>query len=1124
MSVVKVFLNEKEVEAKTDETILDVARRNGISIPTLCHDGRIEPYGACRVCLVKVEGARSFVPSCSTRIIEGMKIDTESPQVREARRMSLSLLVSDHFGDCVSPCSVECPAHIDIQGYIALVACGMYTEAVKLIKEKNPMPLCIGRICPHTCETACRRNRVEEPIAINNLKRFAADRDAAGGGPWVPIKAAPINRRIAVVGSGPAGLSCAYYLSVMGYDVTVFEKEMQAGGMLRWGIPEYRLPKDILDREVSSITGLGVKIEYGCELGRDLTVKQLKEEYDAAFIGTGAGRSTSMRVSGEDLPGVRSGLEFLYRVACGEPEDISGRSVVVVGGGNTAMDAARTAVRLGASSVTVLYRRTRAQMPANEIEIEEAIEEEIRFEFLKAPVKITTKNDALCVECVRMELGEPDASGRRRPVPVDGSNHPVETDLLITAIGQRPFVPFLGEDLVTRKDTVKADNTTGVTNDGFLFAGGDCVTGAATAIEAVAGGRTAAFSIDAVLNGKNPRPREEFNIQKGALDEVPQELFSLYERRQRSVMPTVPAAERKAGFEEIEKGLSEEEARSEAARCLECGCAECFSCSLRDYSTEYGVSSGEWEGEKNITLGKDRLAAALPPIMKDENKCIKCGTCIRVCDEIWGLSIYGFVERGFKTAVSPYFGLDLDHTACDFCGGCADSCPTGALSLRPFPEKPGPFKTKSINERCTGCSLGCALEYNIYENSLVNVTAGETRCENEGWLCVRGRFGYRHLSPEHRATDFMETTGGDWTVLPETDAVEKASSMFSGSGRTGILTSTSLSNEEYAALKDLATAAGAEIFHVPYDYAESEPETLYPLSRSTETDTLLAAVPKASMADIENAPCIVLWDILPGRSYPILEMKVRHAVRNGSRLFIINSVPTRLDETAEKVFRVTSPRYGGLLDLFGILLSGGGLSQDHGKKQPDPRILYEAGLEAGSVSSFISAVRGSRGCIWVTDEYAKEVPEITAWQRLLSAADGGRQIIMNRGANPEGACRYGAVTESPSSLTRKELETFETILFYKLPVFSDLETANVVRIGFEPPRPGGGSTGGTGSSLTVFIPAYSILETGGTTVLYSGEEIYHNPVFDHDKKIDHAAGLRKIVDRVRHVRKNTSPD
>jgi formate dehydrogenase major subunit len=1127
MSTVKVFLNEKEVEAKTEETILDVARRNGISIPTLCHDGRLDPYGACRVCLVKVEGARSFVPSCSTRVTEGMKIDTESPEVHEARRMSLSLLVSDHFGDCVSPCSVECPAHIDIQGYIALVACGMYTEAVKLIKEKNPMPLSIGRICPHTCETVCRRNRVDEPIAINNLKRFAADRDAEKGGLYVPAKEPSKNRRVAVIGSGPAGLSCAYYLCVMGYDVTVFEKEKKAGGMLRWGIPEYRLPKRVLDSEVSSITGLGVKIEYGRELGRDLTIELLKDQYDAAFLGTGAGRSTSMRVYGEDLPGVISGLEFLYKVACGDPEDLSGKAVVVVGGGNTAMDAARTAVRLGASSVTVLYRRTRAQMPANEIEIEEAIEEEIRFEFLKAPVRITTKDGTLRVECVKMELGEPDSSGRRRPVPVEGSNHTVETAVLITAIGQRPFVPFLAGDLVTSKDTVNADLATGVTNDGFLFAGGDCVTGAATAIEAIAGGRTAAFSIDAVLNMKAPHLPKEFNISKGTLEEIGEELFALYERKKRAVMPTVPADVRKTGFDEIEKGLSEEEARSEAARCLECGCAECFSCSLRDYSTEYGILPDEWEGEKNITLGRDRLAAFLPSIMKDENKCIKCGTCIRVCDEIWGLSIYGFVQRGFKTEVSPYFGLDLARTACDFCGGCADSCPTGALTLRPFPKKPGPFKTERKKERCTGCSLGCELEYNVYGNSLVKVTAVETKGENDGWLCVRGRFGYRHLLPECRATDFMEIVHGDRHVLSEAEAVEKASAMLCTPGRIGILTSTSLSNEEYTAVKKLGSYSGAEIFHVPYDYAEQAPETLYPLYRNPETQTLITAVPTASMADIENADCIVLYDILPGRSYPILEMKVRHAVRGGSRLFIINSVPTRLDEAAEKVFRIHSTRHKELLELFCLLLS----SQDHSGTRLDPRILHEAGLEAGSVASFIRAVRSSSGCVWITDEYGKDTPETIAWLNLISAADCGqqirwKQIIMNRGSNPEGAYRYGASTKNGRVLTRKALETFDTLLFFKLPVFYDIETANVIRIGFAPPRQSdiravGLSTGGT---QVVFIPASSILETGGTTVLYSKEETEHIPVLEHDKKIDHMAGLRKIMERVRNVRKNTSSD
>ena len=1129
MSGIKIVLNGRDTSAEPDETILDVARRNGVFIPTLCHDGRLDPYGACRVCLVKVEGARALVPSCSTRVTDGMKVDTENPEALEARRLSLSLLISDHYGDCVSPCSLECPAHIDIQGYIALVGSRRYKEAVKLIKEKNPMPLCIGRVCPHPCETACRRNRIEEPIAINNLKRFASDYDLLSGVPYVPQKAPSKKKSVAVVGAGPAGLSCAYYLSVLGYDVTVFEKEEQPGGMLRWGIPEYRLPKRILDREIESILYLGVTFEYGQELGRDFTIEDLKRDgYCAVFIGIGAGKSTSMRIAGEDLPGVTSGLEFLYRVARGEKPDIENRKVVVVGGGNTAMDAARTSLRLGAAAgVTVLYRRTRAQMPANEIEIEEAIEEGIRFEYLRAPIKIAENNGKLSVECICMELGEPDASGRRRPVPIEGSNYSLEADVLITAIGQRPLVPAQLSDLVTSRDTLKADPSTAVTSDTYIFAGGDCVTGAATAIEAIAGGRTAAYTVDSVLSGKEVQPKPEFNISKGKLDEIPDSLYALYEKRPRASMPSLSVSKRTGGFEEIEKGLSENDAIAEALRCLECGCQEGFSCALRDGCTEYGVQPDEWSGEKNIVIGKDRLAEFLPPIMKDANKCIKCGTCIRVCDEVWGLSIYGFVKRGFETEVTPYFNLELKDTACDFCGGCADSCPTGALSLRPFSTKPGPFKSELISGRCIGCSLGCALEYNIYEGMLVKVTSkpfsdpvSKTPLgENEGSLCVRGRFSYSHLSPKQRVFEPFEISDGTKKSLKETEALKRAADMFSGSKRVGILTSTSLSNEEYKKVRELGQAAGADLFHIPYDSAERLPETLPVISRSAEVERLLGKVPRASMEDMETVPTIVLWDILPGRSYPILEMKTRAAVQHGARLFIIGRNPTRLDDIADEVFRVGVHLYSDILDFLGLCLTEESTVQQsgtrgyYGDKRADSGLLSAARLSNRKIAALLDAVRAPEGCVWVTDEYGKEERALRAWLNLLLAGKGGSKLIlMNRGANPEGAHRYGRQMPADTTVTESTLKNYETLLFYKLPVFGQTGDTVIVQIGFTPPE--------SGEGRTLFIPSSSLLETGGSVTLYSGEEAELRPMPKGDKNIDNLVTLHTIIGRIEDVRKD----
>ncbi len=381
---------------------------------------------------------RRYVPACATRVAGGMKVWTDTDDVRAVRRMALELLLSNHRGDCIAPCQTECPASVDVQGYIALIAQGQYREAAKLVKQVNPFPLSIGRVCPRPCEKECRRNAVDGPVGIDYLKRFAADWDADHENPYVPPTAPPTGKRVAMVGAGPASLTAAYYLAQKGHAVTVFEALPQAGGALRYGIPEYRLPKTVLDREIGLITALGIEIVYGKALGRDFTIADLfAQGFGAVFLGFGAVASRKMEVTGEELPGVWSGTEFLTDIALGKSVAI-GKRVAIVGGGNTAIDAARTCVRLGAEKVTVVYRRSRNEMPAWDVEVEAAEHEGVAMHFLAAPTAIEGERACGLVTCVRMELGEPDASGRRRPVVVKGSEFKVEADTVIAAIGQFP--------------------------------------------------------------------------------------------------------------------------------------------------------------------------------------------------------------------------------------------------------------------------------------------------------------------------------------------------------------------------------------------------------------------------------------------------------------------------------------------------------------------------------------------------------------------------------------------------------------------------------------------------------------------------------------------------------------
>ncbi|MBF0156549.1 MAG: FAD-dependent oxidoreductase, partial [Magnetococcales bacterium] len=464
---ITVTLNGKTLEAKPGLTIRDLAKSQGVTIPTFCHDDRLKPFASCFLCVVQVANARTLLPACSTRIAPGMVIETDSETVTHSRKVALDLLLSDHAGDCIAPCEATCPANIDIQGYIAHIANGNFAAAVRLIKERNPLPVVCGRICPHPCESQCRRGLVDEAVAINPLKRFAADYELSNG-PFVPTPGAETGKRVAIVGGGPAGLSAAYYLRLMGHAVEIFEALPHLGGMARYGIPRFRLPWDRMDREIQVILDLGVTVHHHQRLGRDFTIADLKARgFGAVLLAIGAHKAKPMRVENEDVPGVMGGVDFLRKVVLGETVEVGNR-VAVLGGGDTAMDCARVARRLGAS-VTLLYRRSQAEMPALPMEQEETHEEGVEIRYLTAPSKVLVRDGrAYALEVITMELGEPDESGRRRPVPMVDSEEVLEFDLIIPAIGQDPDMDCVAGDPAkpetTRWRTFVYDEKTMVTS------------------------------------------------------------------------------------------------------------------------------------------------------------------------------------------------------------------------------------------------------------------------------------------------------------------------------------------------------------------------------------------------------------------------------------------------------------------------------------------------------------------------------------------------------------------------------------------------------------------------------------------------------------------------------------
>ncbi len=477
----------------------------------------------------------------------------------------------------VPPCQATCPAGVHAQGYIALISQGKFKEAIELHRENNPLPLICGRVCPHPCEDECNRNELDEPIAIASLKRFVADFELEHREEKVEPFEVTSDKKIAVIGSGPAGLSVAYYLAKMGHSSTIFEALPVAGGMLAVGIPDYRLPKDILEAEIEYIEKKGVEIKLNKRLGEDFSIEDLKKSgFDAIFLGTGAHASKKLVIPGEDLKGVIPGVDFLREINLGNKVEI-GKKVAVIGGGDVAIDAVRVSHRMG-SEAFILYRRTRKEMPAHESEIEDTEEEGIEIYYLVQPVKILGKNGKVVgIECIKMKLGEPDESGRRRPVPIKGSEFKLDVDTVMPAIGQSPDISYLeGLGLkVSKRGTIIVDENTYATNLPGVFAAGDAVSGPATVVAAVGAGRRAAIAIEAYLQGE----KTEIEVEEEVVRFKDLIFGKEVDKKKRVSIPELPSSEREMNFREIVKGLSEKEAVSEARRCLNCGvCSGCHQC------------------------------------------------------------------------------------------------------------------------------------------------------------------------------------------------------------------------------------------------------------------------------------------------------------------------------------------------------------------------------------------------------------------------------------------------------------------------------------------------------------------------------------------------------------------
>jgi NADPH-dependent glutamate synthase beta subunit-like oxidoreductase/formate hydrogenlyase subunit 6/NADH:ubiquinone oxidoreductase subunit I/ferredoxin len=709
---IRIEVDGRVVEGFEGQTILEVCRDNGIEIPTLCYEPKLPGFGACRMCVVEVEGEEHPPISCSRQAEPEMVVRTQTEDVRRLRRTNLELIFSDHNAYCLPPCQNKCPSHIDIPGFLKANAEANWRESTRIFKRTIPFPSVLGRVCPAPCEEHCRRDEVDEAIAIRDSHRYAGDQVIKsmlddGVDPPLPFELQPKSgRRAAVIGSGPAGMAAAYYLLIAGHEVTVFERDPAPGGMLRYGIPQYRLPKvEVLEAEYESVTRLGGRIVCNQGLGRDFTLDDLQNQgFDAVLVAIGCYSTNTLGVPGEDAAEVLDGLEYLRTATLGLPyPDHVGKRVVVIGGGFTSMDCTRTSIRQGAAEVTLVYRRDMKDMPAAN-EVHEAIEEGVTAIFQAGPTRVVTDDagNVTGVEFIRMRPGEPDASGRRRPEPAPGTEFTIPCDRVLLAIGQGPDLSWIGPGSegpeATKQRRLKADAVTFETGRPGVFGTGDVRIGAATVVQAIAEGRRSAYAVDAYLKGldlSGIRTRQQLaEPQPEFLSIVP---FTSEQKEPRYRLKAMEPELRNRSYIEYEIPYTVEDAVAESTRCLQCTCEAIGFCDLRRLGIEYGTTLATLEPQHHQGAGyrsvtENRFTGVNHDYIRDDShafilrepsRCIDCGRCANVCAEVVGAACYDFMRIGFDTLVTTPLDMSLNDTPCVSCGRCAETCPTGALMPKP---------------------------------------------------------------------------------------------------------------------------------------------------------------------------------------------------------------------------------------------------------------------------------------------------------------------------------------------------------------------------------------------------------------------------------------------------------
>jgi formate dehydrogenase major subunit len=679
----ELLLDSEKVEVAPGTTILAAAEARGILIPTFCHLKGLHEEGRCRVCVVEVDGEADLLPACSTPVRDGMVVRTSSRRTQEVRRTCVELLLSDHLGDCVGPCVAACPAGIDIPGFIDYLARGEDEKAYALILRDMPLPGVLGRICKRPCEDACRRQLVDEPVAICHLKRFAADRVRTLAPAEPPRLAPDSGKRVAVVGAGPAGLSAAFTLAILGHRCVVFDEKPRPGGLLRYGMPAFRLPPEIVDYETERIERLGIEFRGNTRLGRDVHLDRLCQEFDAIFLALGAQKLWSLRVPGEEAEGIVSSIDFLRSMSAGPAgRELAGQKIIVVGGGDVAFDVARVARRRGATDVHLYCLETSAEMPASAEEIREAVAEGIAVHHERGVKRFLTKGGKVVgVELMRC-IAVWDESGAFRPRYDESETTTDDCTRVVLAVGQAVDLDGVTGVGLTRGGTLAADVRSHRTSRDKVFAGGDCTTGPRNAVEAIAAGRRAALSIDRFVRGQPLADDAPLYVHSmGEPREVPAAVVAgLAKAPRASISRLEPRARIETGGE-VEAGLEVDRARAEAKRCLSCGCRDSHECRLRRYATLLQADGTRFPGTRREYLREEPY----PGLVYESHKCISCESCIRISAALLGRAAMQVVGRGFERRIRPTLDPSRDAVGREVLARMVEGCPVGALTWKTDP-------------------------------------------------------------------------------------------------------------------------------------------------------------------------------------------------------------------------------------------------------------------------------------------------------------------------------------------------------------------------------------------------------------------------------------------------------